>query len=521
MKKIVIAALGEDVHAAGIYRFSSIAREEGYEVVNLGSAISVETMLDEVEKQDPDLVAVSYRLNREGAFQILRQFVFDLEERGLKKGRRFAFGGTEETCQVAEELELFEEIFDGSEDELITRLYLRTSREDQLDESYPQTLSERVDWKSPYPLIRHHIGLDGLEETILEIEKLAESELMDIISLAPDQNCQQHYFEPEKMDHAQDGAGGAPIRTEEDWNRLFQASRRGNFPLVRSYAGTNELERFVELHHRILNNAWSAIPITWYSDLDRRSERPLGQAIEDNLKAIKKAAELGIPVETNESHQWALRYCDDVTEVVTAYIGAFLAKQLGVKEYVQQMMLMTPPDISPKMDLAKQMAKIAWIETLDDDEFRVFRMIRTGLLSCPADEDLAKGNLVFQMSYGMALKPDIIHVVAYCEAMRRAKSKEIIESVLMVEQAMLLAMRGMPDPLADPEIHDRMEELVQEGEKVLRKIRMIGPLHEPETLVEALRQGILDAPALKGFSVARGQVETVIEDGKCVRVEKK
>ena len=239
-------------------------------------------------------------------------------------------------------MELFEEIFDGSEDELLTRLYLRASKEDLMEQQYPQSLRERVDWKSPYPLIRHHIGLDGLEETILEIEKLAESELMDIISLAPDQNCQQHYFEPEKMDHAQDGAGGAPIRTEEDWKRLYQASRRGNFPLVRSYAGTNELERFVELHHRILNNAWSAIPITWYSELDRRSERPLDQAIAENLRAIKKAAELNVPVETNESHQWALRYCDDLTEVVTAYIGAFLAKQLGVKEYVQQMMLMTP-----------------------------------------------------------------------------------------------------------------------------------------------------------------------------------
>jgi len=518
VKRIVIAALGEDVHAAGIHRFSSIAREEGYEVINLGSAIPVGTMLDEVEKHDPDLVAVSYRLNREGAFQILRQFVFDLEERGLKKGRRFAFGGTDETCQVAEELDLFEEIFDGSEDEMLTRLYLRASKEDLLDQQFPQNLSERVDWKAPYPLIRHHIGLDSLEETILEIEKLAESELLDIISLAPDQNCQQHYFEPEKMDHAQDGAGGAPIRNEEDFKRLFQASRRGNYPLVRSYAGTNELEKFVEIHHRILNNAWSAIPITWYSDLDRRSKRPLGQAIEENLRAIKKAAELNVPVETNESHQWALRYCDDLTEVVTAYIGAFLAKQMGVKEYVQQMMLMTPPGISPKMDLAKQMAKMAWIETLEDENFRVFRMIRTGLLSCPADEEMAKGNLVFQMSYGMALEPDIIHVVAYCEAMRRAKAKEILESVQMVQKATLLAMRGMPEPLADPDIHDRVEELIEQGEEILRKIRMIGPLHEPETLVEALRQGILDAPALKGFSVAQGKSETVIEDGKCIRI---
>jgi hypothetical protein len=222
-------------------------------------------------------------------------------------------------------------------------------------------------------------------------------------------------------------------------------------------------------------------------------------------------------VETNESHQWALRYCDDATEVVTAFIGAFLAKQLGVRDYVQQMMLMTPPGISPKMDLAKQMAKLAWIETLEDEDFRVFRMIRTGLLSCPADEDMAKGNLVFQMSYGMALEPDIIHVVAYCEAKRRAKAKEILESVLMVQHAVLTAMRGMPDPLADPEVAGRVEALLQEGEEIFRRIRQIGPIHEPKTLVEAVRRGILDAPALKGFSVARGEAVTVIEDGKCLK----
>ncbi len=519
MKKIVIGALGEDVHAAGIHRFSMLAKEEGYEVVNLGSAIPVTVMLDTVEKEDPDLVAVSYRLNREGAFQILRQFLFDLEERGLRKGRRFAFGGTEETCQVAVELDLFEEIFDGSENEILTRMYLRASKEELYEKQYPQSLGERVDWKSPYPLIRHHIGLDSLEETIIEVEKLAESELMDIISLAPDQNCQQYYFEPEKMDHAQDGAGGAPIRAEDDWSRLFQASRRGNYPLVRSYAGTNELERFVELHYRILNNAWSAIPITWYSGLDRRSERPLEQAIEENLHAIQKAASLGVPVETNESHQWALRYCDDATEVVTAYIGAFLAKQLGVKEYVQQMMLMTPPGLSPKMDLAKQIAKMAWIETLEDESFRVFRMIRTGLLSCPADEDMAKGNLVFQMSYGMALEPDIVHVVAFCEAKRRAKAEEILESVMMVQQAVMMAQRGIPDPLADPEVYERAEELLEKGEEILRQVRLLGPLNQPNTLVEAIRKGILDAPALKGFSVAKGAVETVIEDGKCIRRE--
>ena len=85
MKKIVIAALGEDVHAAGIYRFSSIAREEGYEVVNLGSAISVETMLDEVEKQDPDLVAVRLSAESGRGFSDFKAVCFRPGRTGTQK----------------------------------------------------------------------------------------------------------------------------------------------------------------------------------------------------------------------------------------------------------------------------------------------------------------------------------------------------------------------------------------------------------------------------------------------------
>lgn len=65
-------------------------------------------------------------------------------------------------------------------------------------QDYPDSLPERIAFKHPYPLIRHHIGLQTIEETIVEIRKLADSELLDIISLAPDQNCQQYFSNPIK-----------------------------------------------------------------------------------------------------------------------------------------------------------------------------------------------------------------------------------------------------------------------------------------------------------------------------------
>ena len=36
--------------------------------------------------------------------------------------------------------------------------------------------------------------------------KIAESGVLDILSIGPDQNAQEHFFHPENMDHSQDGA---------------------------------------------------------------------------------------------------------------------------------------------------------------------------------------------------------------------------------------------------------------------------------------------------------------------------
>jgi len=113
------------------------------------------------------------------------------------------------------------------------------------------------------------------------------------------------------MDPKQDGAGGVPIRSREDFERLYEVSRCGNYPLVRCYSGTRELLKFSRVLKETINNAWAAIPLMWYSDLDRRSERPLLDAIRENMEAIRWNAENGVPVEVTDSHQWALRLAHD------------------------------------------------------------------------------------------------------------------------------------------------------------------------------------------------------------------
>lgn len=518
MKKILAASIGIDVHIAGILNFLELAKREGYEVVNLGAAVPINKLIESIENEKPDIVAISYRLGADALTKLLDEFFRNVKELDIYKKIDFIFGGTLETGEVARKYGIFKKIFDGSEEEEDVVLFLRGQMKYEEKKNYPDNLPERIEFKSPYPLIRHHIGLQTIKETVEEIKKLADSELLDIISLAPDQNCQQYFFEPDKMDPNQDGAGGAPIRSKEDFINLYQASRRGNYPLVRCYSGTTHIVDFSKLLKQTINNAWAAIPIFWYSELDKRSKRTLLAAITENMQGIKWNAENDVPVEVNDSHQWELRYAHDSLAVATAYLSAYIAKKLGVRWYVQQYMMNTPPNLSPKMDIAKSIAKLELVESLQDENFIPYRMVRTGLLSFPADPNSAMGQLVASMFYASYLNPHIIHVVSYCEAMKRATSKEILESVKMVRKANSLASRGLPDFKSDPEIKSRIDLLKNEAMVIIEKIKEFSidkedPLTNPETLYMAVKTGILDAVGLQGNSIARGKIRVAVING--------
>lgn len=517
IKKIVGASIGNDIHVAGLLNFLNLAKREGFETIYLGGAVPIEKLIGAIVEVNPSFVAISYRLGEEPLKNLLDELKSKLKNLN-KKDLKLIFGGTIETGKVAREYDMFMKVFDGSEEIEEVLDFLKGRFKKIEEKEYPQNLPERVKFKEPYPLIRHHIGLQTMEETIDEVKKLAESKLLDIISIAPDQNCQSYFFEKEKMDEKLSGAGGAPIRSEEDFRKLYEASRRGNYPLMRCYSGTRNIVEFSKVLKETLNNAWAAIPIFWYSDLDRRSDRELLSAIKENMEGIKWNAENGVPVEVNDSHQWELRNAHDALAVADSYLAAYIAKKLGVKHYIQQYMLNTPPNLSPKMDIAKSLARKELIESLEDESFKTYRMIRTGLLSFPSDPYQAMGQLVSSMFYGSYLKPHIIHVVSYTEAIKRATSKEIIESVKMVKRAYLLAESGLPDFLQDREIRSRVDELKDEAFYLIEKIKELGkdkedPLLDPETLYNSVKLGILDAPGLFSFSVAKGEIRCEVING--------
>lgn len=387
-------------------------------------------------------------------------------------------------------------------------------------EDYAQDLVTRIQQKSPFPLIRHHFGLPTVDDTVKGARQITESRVLDILSIAPDQNAQSHFFRSEQMDQELSGAGGVPIRKKEDLERIYEATRCGNYPLLRCYSGTQYLVKWAEILEGTINNCWGAIPLFWYSQLDGRSTRELPEAIRENQIAIRWHAEHDIPVEITESHQWALRGCGDTIEVATAFLAAYNAKKLGVRDYVQQYMFNTPPGMSPRMDIAKMLAKSELVDSLQDKDFRAYTMVRTGLAFLSSNSSIAKGQLAFSLTSAMTLKPHIVHVVGYSEGDHAAMPEEVIESCEIAHGIVKSAlMIGLPD-MIDDAVKQRKAELVREANVLLTAIRNLSPRTDepftnPEILLMAIKQGLLDASQLRDNRYARGNITAQIVDGAC------
>ncbi len=525
MDKVVIgAALGECVHVAGVINFLRLAELAGWKTIFLGPAVPIEKVLEIARKEKAALVGVSYRLTPETGERLLGEFAEaadDLRSQGV----RFAFGGTPPVVERVKKLGFFEQVFEGGEPADQVLAYLKNEEVTQSSRDiFPQKTIERIDWKSPYPLIRHHFGLPTIEDTRRGIEKIADSHCLDVISLGIDQDAQENFFKPEKQDPRRKGAGGVPVRTKVDYRQLFEASRRGNFPLMRTYSGTDDFIPLAEMYMETINNAWCAIPLFWFNLMDGRGPWDLEGSIREHQKVMQWYGKYNIPVELNEPHHWGMRDAPDTIYVVSAYLAAYNARAFGVKDYIAQYMFNSPPGTSDAMDLAKMLAIQSMIAPLRNDDFQIWTQTRTGLLSYPVDPTAARAHLAASVYLQMALKPHIVHVVGYTEADHAATADDVIESCLLARRAIENAIMGAPDMTADPKIKARRNWLVGEVQVLIQAIKDISdnksadPLTDPVTLTKAVKTGILDAPQLRNNQFARGEIETRIINGACVSI---
>lgn len=519
MKRLIIAAsIENDVHVAGVYKFLRLAEGEGFDIQFLGPATPIDKLIESIRVRKPDIVGISYRLTPDSLKSILDVLKNRIKEYNLN-GIRWIFGGTEPNCIVAKESGIFEEVFDGTSGDEFTISYLRGQKVASNEVEYGQDIIERIEGNYPYPVIRHHFGLPSYTDTLEGVKRIAEEKVLDVISIAPDQNTQEHFFD-KKYNKALDGAGGVPIRTEEEFKKLYDESRRGNYPLLRCYSGTNDVFKMANMLKNTINNAWAAIPLCWYNVLDGRGPRQVEESIRENQKLMKWHADRNIPVEVNEAHHWGLRDAHDAIYVAASYLAAYNAKKMGVKTYIAQFMFNVPPATSPKMDLAKMLASIELVESLQDDNFRVLRQARAGLASMPQDLFEAKGQLASSAYLSMAIKPHIYHVVGFCEAHHAATPDDIIESVKIVKAVIKNTLSGMFDFTQDLDVLKRKEELINDAKVILNGIRELNtlcsdPLSDPHTLSLAIKLGILDAPHLKGNKSASGSLQTKVINGAC------
>ena len=523
---IIGATIGNCVHLAGIQSFLRIASSLGHDCRLVGTGVTNERLIDSIKEMDPDMVVISYRLSPDPFRVLLDDLIDRVNQEDLRRGRHFLFGGTPPNAAIAQRSGLFEKSFIGGEGQEEVISVIKGEVTFKKCNKLGDDLLSRIKSSYPKPLLRHHFGLPSLRETIEGASLIAERESLDILSIAPDQNAQECFFRPDEMDLNLDGAGGVPLRNAEDLRRLNKVTRRGNHPLLRCYSGTRDLLSWAEMLRETIDNAWGAVPLAWYSELDGRSKRSLVQAIYENQEAIRWHAHRNIPMEVTDSHQWSLRSSGDTIELASAYLCAYNARALGVRNYVCQFMFETPNGMSPAMDLAKMLAKKELVGSLVNDEFNVIRMVRSGLNSLSVVPGVAKGQLASSIYSAMSLRPHIVHVVGYCEADHAATPDEIHESCLIARGSIERALMGVPKPQADPEVQARMGYLLKEARYLISAIKKLGahyegdPLTSPECHAEIIKLGIFDAPDLKGGKIAKGRIFTAMVNGGCDAVDR-
>ncbi len=530
-RRVMVGAIGKCVHNLGVENFADWMQDMnlGYVSVKLGPAVPIREVINKVREARPEVVGVSMRLGDLHVDKLVGEFIEEAAKFGLHprdSGIRYSFGGLRPAAnlvramtgipleedrfirdeerhfdleKIAEEYrhnEHFQGFFELVVDDFVTMEELdafaqrRSTMHVRKENPWSDFLVERIRQvreRENRPIIRAHIGIAAgtIEPTVAAIEKLAEAEAFEIVSLAPDQTSQELLAKfirgEEDPSKYLAGQGGAPIRTVEDLQRLKAASQRGNFPMTRIYTGTDELITLAHLWEDHLNICFPAVPIFFYNELDGRGPISIRDGFDEHFRTIEYWASIGKPLEINDPHQWGLRYASDDMQVTDHVLCAVIALKKGIKNYVMQMMFELPPEISAMDDLAKMKAAYELAAPLNKHfDFRILRQTRSGLPSFPPNLNQAKGHLAFGIYTQLYMQPDILHVVTHSEAHHEASADDIIESCEIVKQVCWDFAKGnVPDIWSDPVVMERIKELKQGAMYNLLHAAIIGGYEGP------------------------------------------
>ena len=356
------------------------------------------------------------------------------------------------------------------------------------------------------PLIRAHVGpynpnrLEAIKEFISWEKDLANSQLLDILSIGSSQLTQSNFGED--WDGLPNG-GGVPVNSEQEYRMIKEAA----LPmLVRTYAGTKNVPEMAEMHERCLNICWHALSFWWFCEIDGRGKNTVLENLREHIQAIKYIAKTGKPLEPNVPHHFAFRGADDITYIISAYLTAKTAKLLGIKDLILQNMLNTPKYTIGIQDLAKGRTMFRLVKELEDSNFSVHLQLRAGLDYFSPDLEKAKVQLAAVTALMDDIEPEnenspeIIHVVSYCEAVRLATPPVIKESIQITMAALKhyreLRKCGKIENMAyDKDLNERCADLYQEAkESILLLERAIPNLYTAEGLYKVFEEGFFPVP---------------------------
>lgn len=567
MKRYGLLKSSLDAHTLGINAIKGLL-EECNQYINVGSA-NLELALREISQNENQKLiiqwikdnkithlGISYRLDPNDASSIMNHLI-----KALKEHHQFKEdGGTLEQCFFAgllESCKLIEKdhgnlvtCFIGSEsaydtliqlginDNEIPKMLIEGSKYDEkLHEiakelissnryheyssvykgGYPEfgTKQDKLHLriknnqsKTNLPLTRVHVGpyLSDRNEAVKLFEdwckELADTNLLDIVSIGSSQLTQSNFNEDWT---GLSNGGGVPIRTKEEYERIYDVSRP---LLLRTYSGTRNVPELAKIHEESINIAWHALSFWWFNQLDGRGPNSLKQNLNEHIETLKTIAQTNKPFEPNIPHHFAFRGSDDLTYVISAVLAARTAKKHGINDFILQVMLNTPRYTWGIVDLAKARAILKLIEPLRDESFNIYLQPRAGLDYFAPNIDQAKIQLA-QVSMLMddieahkSNSPEIIHVVSYSEALFLANPTIINESV-QITQAALNHYREYklkhPDFLLEfeKEIQSKTYELIEEANILLNSIeKLIDKPYSAQGLYDIFAYGYLQTPYL-------------------------
>ncbi len=559
---------GIDAHTLGISHISQLLEECGFKVFISDSQVSqavdkishlhyFEIIKKWILRNHITHLGFSYRLDPQQAVKTFGRLISliknDLRLSPQKNGiiKKIYFAGLPDACEgVRKEFGKRFVIFRGDEtpietlkkmdipDVLIPKSIQESSIYDQIRFDFGKQLIEQEKYKAipklpeyhyegygtdkdhlskrlasakkhqSLPLTRVHVGpyLEDREKALVMfsewLKQLSKSRFLDIVSVGSSQLSQSHFGESwEGMTNG----GGVPFNSELE----LQAIREDASPmLVRAYSGTKNVARMAYILEKNLNMAWHALSLWWFNKIDGRGPLTVKQGLSEHLEAMKYIANVQKPFEPNIPHHFAFRGADDVTYVVSAYLAAITAKNLGIKMLILQNMLNTPKSTWGVRDIVKARVLLKLVRSLEDTHFKVIYQPRAGLDYFSPDIQKAKIQLAAVTALMSDIEPEktdspsIIHVVSFSEALFLATPEVINESIQITKSALknypeYRKENAVSDIISSSEIRSECEELYQESKTMVDHMQQnIENLYSSQGLFSVFKSGYFPVPFL-------------------------